>query len=321
MGLEGEGFGLHFQPPAKLVNYGHPVNQTRTDNQGAFSLRTMIGATSILAVHESGCAVVPAMGTSNRVIQLEAWGSIEGTVFIGSVPAAGQTVDVGFGSTAYSADVPRLEFDLMTRSDSDGRFRFDRVPPGNHTVFRYINPHGDEPGPIGFSHGQPVTVRPGEIAQVTLGGKGRPLIGRFVLSRPQTNYNWRANLVPLVQDKPELLAPQTAQFPNSPAYFRAWAAYNASIAKYYLDFQPDGAFRVDDVLPGQYTLAFCVTAPPANPLSENAWMDRGPVLGGITNTVIVPLISGERLDEPLDLGAILVPMDDAPAPGNRVGTR
>jgi hypothetical protein len=117
-------------------------------------------------------------------------------------------------------------------------------------------------------------------------------------------------LVPLVQDKPELLAPQTAQFPNSPAYFRAWAAYNASIAKYYLDFQPDGAFRVDDVLPGQYTLAFCVTAPPANPLSENAWMDRGPVLGGITNKVTVPPISGERLDEPLDLGAILVPMVD-----------
>ncbi len=321
LGLSGDGFGLHFQPPAKLVNYGHPVNQTSTDSRGAFSLKTMVGATSILAVHESGCAAVPAQASTNLLIQLVAWSSIEGTVYVGSAPAPGETVDVGFASAAYAADRPRLGFDLMTKSDSDGRFRFERVPPGNHTVFRYINFHGDRPGPIGFSHGQPVIARPGETARVTLGGKGRPVIGQFRLSHPLTNYNWRANLVSLVQDKPELVPPQDAQFPSRSAYFRAWNAYEASILEYYLNFRSDGTFRVDDVPPGRYTLAFRVTAPPADPLSEFGWMSSGPVLGGITNTVVVPPISSEQSDEPLDLGAIRVPMADAPALGNADSAR
>jgi hypothetical protein len=230
-------------------------------------------------------------------------------------------VDVGFESTAYAADTPRLKFDLMTKSDGDGRFRFERVPPGNHMVFRYINLNGDEPGPIGFSHGEPVTVRPGETAQVTLGGKGRPVIGRFVFSHSLTNYNWRANLVALVQDKPELAPPVDAQVLNSSAYSRAWNAYDASLAKYYLSFQSNGAFRVDDVLPGQYTLALRVTAPAADPLGEDAWMRPGPVLGGITNAVVVPSSSSELADEPLDLGTILVPVVDEASADNAVGAR
>ena len=316
---DGDGFNLRFQPPARFVNYGHAVNQTSTDSQGAFSLKSMVGATSILAVHDSGCAVVPALPGTNLVLHLEPWGSIEGTVYVGSLPAAGETLDVGFESAAYASDRPRLKFDLLTKSDRDGRFRFERVPPGNHTVFRHISPHGDEPGPVGFSQGQPVTVRQGETAQVTLGGKGRPVIGRFVLSHPLTNYNWKANLVALVQDKPELVPPRMSQFHGSLAYSRAWQAYDASIAKYYLVLQPDGTFRVDDVLPGQYTLAFSATAPPADPLAEFAWTHPGRELGGITNTVVVPPMPTERVDDPLDLGAILVPMVDTPAVRNTAG--
>ncbi|MCX6923358.1 MAG: hypothetical protein NT154_09145, partial [Verrucomicrobia bacterium] len=166
---------------------------------------------------------------------------------------------------------------------------------------------------------QPVTVQPGETAQVTLGGKGRPVIGRFVPSHPLTNYNWKANLVALVQDKPELVPPRMSQFPGSLAYSRAWQAYDAPIAKYYLNFQSDGAFRVEDVLPGQYTLAFSATTPPADPLAEFAWTQPGRELGGITNTVVVPPMASERLDDPLDLGAILVPIVDTPAVRNTAG--
>jgi hypothetical protein len=264
---------------------------------------------------------VPAVPRTNLVINLEPWGSIEGTVYIGSSPAAGQTVDVGFESAAYAAGGPRLQFDLVTKSDSGGRFRFEKVPPGNHTVFCFINFHEGKPGPTGLSQGQPVTVRPGETAQVTLGGKGRPVIGRFLLSQPPSNYHWKADLVALVQDRPELVPPQEAQYPNTLAYFSAWGAYDASIAKYYLDFQPDGTFRVDDVLPGQYTLALSITAPPADPLRADARGEPGPLLGGITNTVVVPPMSGERVDAPLDLGPILVPMVETPALGNAGGKR
>jgi hypothetical protein len=234
-------------------------------------------------------------------------------MYVGSAPAAGLTVDLRADLAGYAVDRPRLKLDLMAKSDSDGRFRFERVPPGNHMIFRYINFHEGTLGPIGWSQGQRLSVRPGETVQITLGGKGRPVIGRFVLSHPLTNYDWKANLVALVQDKPELVPPQRAQFPSSAAFFRASGVYDASIPKYYLEFQPDGAFRAADVLPGQYTLAFRVTAPLTNPLSEYAWTDAGQVLGGITNTVLVPTMTSERVDEPLDLGTILVPVHEAPS--------
>ena len=311
LGLGGEGFALRFEPPAKLINLGHPVNQTKADSEGIFVLKSMVGMNALLIVHDTGCAAVArASGESNVVVQLEPWGTIKGTLYIGNTPAAGQTVDVGFRSRAYASDAPRLAFDLMAKTDNEGRFRFERVPPGNHTVYRYISDHEGKPGEIGFSHGEPVTVRPGETSEVTIGGKGQAVTGRFALSQPVTNYDWKAKLVALIEERPDLVAPKMEQFPNNSAFFKALNGYNASFGKYYLRFDPDGSFRVDDVLPGQYTVAIRVTAPPADPLDEDAWLHPGPELGGITNTVIVPSTSSGQTGEPVDLGVVRIPIND-----------
>ncbi len=154
VGLAGDGFGLRFQPPAGFAEFGGPVHETKTDARGRFALKTRLGMNSLLVVHDSGCAVVPAPAGTNLVVQLAAWGAIEGTVYIGATPAPGQTVDVGYQSTGYAQDVPRLRFHLLEKTGPDGRFRFDRVPPGNHMVYRYLNWHKGRPGSIGFSHGE-----------------------------------------------------------------------------------------------------------------------------------------------------------------------
>jgi len=115
-------------------------------------------------------------------------------------------------------------------------------------------------------------------------------------------------MVTLVQNKTDVVAPRVGQFSDHLAFSRAWNTYDASIAKYYLEFQPDGSFRVSDVLPGQYTLAVSVKAPPADPMGEDAWLYPGPVLGGITNTIVVPSPSEESSDGSiLDLGVIPIP--------------
>lgn len=312
VGLQAEGSGLHFEPPDRLVNFGHPANEATTDSQGVFALKAGRGMRSLLVVHESGSAALLPNVETNLLVQLQAWGSIEGTLFIGQSPAAGETVDVGFQSYGYAPNAPRLPFDLMQKTDSAGRFRFERVPPGEHTVQRLINPHPEgETGEIGFSHGASVSVNPGQTAQVTVGGKGRLLIGRFVLS-PPTNYDWSSKLAVLVQDRPDLTRPTDNHVPPSPAYLEAIRAYDAAIAKYYLRFQADGSFRVEDVAPGQYTLSVTITAPPADPLREDAWMYPGKALGGITNRVVVPQLSTEQTDAPMDLGTIDVPIKPAP---------
>lgn len=310
IGLQAEGSSLHFQPPARLVNYGHPANETASDSQGVFSLKASPGMHSLLVVHESGSAALPAKAGTNLLVQLQAWGAIEGRLYLGKTPAVEVTVDVGFQSAGYAPGAPQLSFDLMQKTDSAGRFRFDRVPPGEHTVYQLINLHSGQSGEIGFSHGARVIVNPGETAQVILGGKGRVVIGRFVLPAAM-DYDWSSKLVALVQDRPDLSRPADNQFPPTSAYWEASRAYDAAIAKYYLRFQPDGSFRADDVSPGQYTLSLTITGPPTDPLREDAWMYPGKALGGITNRVVVPDLSDDQSDTPLDLGTINIPIKPA----------
>ena len=119
-----------------------------------------------------------------------------------------------------------------------------------------------------------------------------------------------------VQNRPDLVEPRRESFATYTVYCRARHAYDAAVAKYYLEFKPDGSFRAPDVLPGQYTLALSVTAPPADPLREDAWQNPGPVLGGVTNTVAVPALWGERSDDALDLGTIVMPVKESAALSN-----
>ena len=317
VGLDGDEFRLYFELPARLVRHGNRTQQTTTDAKGLFSLKTEVGVKGIVVVHETGCGLVTARTGTNLVVQLAAWGAIEGTVNIGSKPAADQTVEVGLESLPYPEVAPRFHFRLEEKTGEDGRFRFARVPPGNYTVYRFINRHEGLPGPVGSSYGEPVTVLPGETAQVTVGGRGRAVIGQFVLSLPTTNYDWRAQWVALVQNRPDIPIPQKKQFPGISVFMDAAIHYASAIPKYYLEFQPDGSFRADDVLPGQYTLAVSITAP--DPMGHEAWLNMGPKLGGVTNTVVMPPMPGERSDEPLNLGTILVPIKEAPALDNSPG--
>src|SRR6185369_15686459 len=158
-----------------------------------------------------------------------------------------------------------------------------------------------------------VAVRPGETAQVTIGGKGRAVVGRLVLSPPLPNYDWGSKLIALVQNRPDLVAPKMEQSPTDGVFFRLWNIYDASIAKYYLELHPDGSFQITDVLPGEYTLAVPINEPPANPSQETAWLRPGPGLGGITNSVVVPQPANDQIEPPLDLGQIMIPIQSPAA--------
>jgi hypothetical protein len=78
--------------------------------------------------------------------------------------------------------------------------------------------------------------------------------------------------------------------------------------KYFLAIQSDGRFRVDDVLPGNYTLQVAIQAPPDDPLAEDAWMKPRRPIGKVRLPVVIP---AEDSGEPLDLGVISVPIANA----------
>jgi RNA polymerase sigma factor (sigma-70 family) len=311
VGLAADGkYGLQLTEGGKLMNYGHHVNRTTTDEHGRFSLRTMVGAERLLVAHPSGCAVLPAGNVTNIFIPLQAWGQIEGLLRVGSQPAANQPVNVGFG--AVPGGDRSLSFDYNAKTDAEGRFHFRYVPPGVHRVQRLMKFFKGETGSIGFSHGEIVTVSAGETTFVEVGGKGRAVIGRLEFSAPVTNYDWSLDLQMLVRQRPDLPEVRWQDFHGDmQAHSRAYSARDSQIAKYYLAIEPDGTFRTDDVLPGNYTLQVRIKAPLEEPMAKDAWMQRRREIGGVDLPVVVPDTDSTK---PMDLGSITISITNASSP-------
>ena len=312
--LAGDAFRLRLnQPthgPRQSINAGHPVNRAITDARGHFRIAPQHGARWVVMVHARGCRVIPVEAATNGPVTLDAWGQIEGTVFASGQPLPKARVNVGFQSPAYGVDDLRIGFDFNTVADDRGRFQFTHVPPGQHWVQRVAAPRGELSGPTGMSHGEAVTVVPGETSTVVLGGRGRPVVGRLVLSRPLPGYDWNMDLPVLVQERPDLKEPP---FPGHPQSVDSRTHVQQSLAldtyqlahrKSYLSVEPDGTFRADSVQPGTYSLQVMVRSFPAAPPAEE-WEWNRPLLGGRFYPVVVP---DDNSSDALDLGRIVVPL-------------
>ncbi|HEX5217998.1 MAG TPA: sigma-70 family RNA polymerase sigma factor [Verrucomicrobiae bacterium] len=312
VGLAADGkYTLRLADGGKLVNYGHAVNRTTTDEKGRFILRRMVGAEKLLVSHATGSAVVPTASVTNVFIPLRAWGEIEGRVLIGKTPASNQPVILSLGA-AQPDPTELIPFDYTTTTDAEGRFHFTHVQPGTHLVHRRIMFFKGQTGLVGSSHGETVTIHPNEITEVVLGGKGIAMTGRLELLPPVENYDWSLDLFALVQQRPDVLDVRREDFgDNHHAYLRAWSARESQIRKYYLAIQPDGSFRTDDVLPGTYLLQLNIKAMPNDPLADDASMQPRRELGKVTVPVTV---SADETREVVDLGTITIPLTNSPPP-------
>jgi RNA polymerase sigma factor (sigma-70 family) len=311
LGLAAAGkFTLRLIEGGKLVNYGHPVNRATTDERGRFTLRRMVSAEQVQVVHASGCAVVPVDTVTNVLIPLQPWGEIEGVLFVGSNRAPNQSVNVGFGAVPGQEGL--IPFDYNVKTDADGKFRFTHVPPGVHRVQRLTKFFKGTTGSIGFSHGETVTVHPGETTRVKLGGKGIAVVGVIKMSRPLPDYDWSLDLHALIQQRLDLPEVRWEDFQGDhQAHLRARSARESQIAKYYLAIKPDGSFRVEDVLPGNYTLQVTIKSPPEDPLAEDAWMKPRREIGKLELPVAVPEAA---TGQPMNLGALTISITNlAPA--------
>lgn len=262
--------------PGKLrLSIDDDDKRTVTGADGLFTFKAGLNAERVVVAHEFGCAAAFLPALERKAIVLRPWGRIEGIVKSGKRMAANQTVGA-LGHSNSDLEQP-VGFSYRTRTDQTGRFAFDRVPAGKHRLYRYARFYEGRPGRYGSSHDTEVEVRAGETAQVTIGGIGRPLVGRMTITPPGSRIDWTIDLHVLKERaQPE--------------------------RKYYFPVNEDGSFRVEDVPPGRYTLEATVTEPPRDPLSERRFLAEGKVIGALTRDVVVPLIPGGVSDLPLDLG-------------------
>ncbi len=274
---------------------------TTTDEQGRFSLPTFVPTPGFVAAHEQhGFARITTdeLARSGKIV-LQSWGRVEGTLKVGAKPAAQQYVMLNWGDCSAAFEESRLHFDgesYRARTDAEGRFAFDQVPPGPQRVVRLI--------PVGprsqmYSHGTEVDVIPGQTNRVVLGGTGRLVVGAVMFGETNREIPWE-NLYGTLTTR----MPQPPANLRAPEDYRRWYASSevravlANRRLYAVTWPTNGLFRIDDVAAGTYELHLQLLESDGNsPLGDIE-------VASTNHEVVVPEMPDGRSDDPLDVGEL-----------------
>ena len=103
------------------------------DGAGVLRAPAMAEDAWVLSLGPAGFAAMPADEFAGaETLALQAWATVEGTFLRGGEPAAGVRLSLDFEEdhpVAWSRELP-AHFDYDATTDFDGRYRFERVPPG-----------------------------------------------------------------------------------------------------------------------------------------------------------------------------------------------
>jgi hypothetical protein len=196
----------------------------------------------------------------------------------------------------------------MIKTDFEGRFSCDLVPPGDFTL--YLG-HGEGQS---LSHQTVTEVRAGETTQVQIGGTGRRVTGKLAMS-DGTNVDWSTQLISASlssnQQKPITQPPHEATSTENVAgklklldFFddsQEWRAYERSSGSYPLQVAADGTFTAEGIPPGPYLLNASLAESPSigNSPDPIARFQRK-IFATLRQEIVIP----ESIDEsiPFDLG-------------------
>jgi hypothetical protein len=309
---------------------------THADAEGRFKFGPNATAFSVFISDTNGFASARAVDVlkSGRV-QLLPWGRVEGTLRIGSKPAANesvvlQTVPVPFEWAPR--ELPAFNYMLLAQTDSNGHFVFEQAPPMLLEIAHALN----TPAPfavIPISQTKRIELAPGSTSTIKLGGQGRVVIGRFEIDSPSpiawsealqsvelilTNSGPSDSVVKSLLNKLQ----ESSRAKASPAEraaaeieyqrerstltgesqkFFATDAGRAALraqSRYYMVIAEDGFFRIDDVPPGRYKISLRVLDPLRSAFRQT-------ILADFATEFTVP---DETKNAPIDLGALRIPL-------------
>ncbi len=170
--------------------------RTQTDGTGRFSLAPAIDPQGLIIVHDQGYAEASlAQLAASGTVRLQPWGRLEGKLMLESRPGANEHVEACNQVMRYS-DAGRhfsfLNWRLEATTDAEGKFSFDKVPPGQCEIFRQQKVSHS----FFVTHETRASITAGEVAEVVLGGAGRSLAGTAVLPGA-AGIDWRSVAITL----------------------------------------------------------------------------------------------------------------------------
>ncbi len=306
--------------PGQFRSGSYGGDFSRTDATGHFEFSPKLESDWILVCHERGFAEMKAEQVeSNGTLVLQPWARVNGVMRVGDKPEPDQTVRLQNQYDRYYEPGHRssgLSLYLKAEPDASGQFVFEKVPPGERRLFVEYRFKERQYGETPLSHGLPLSVKPGETMNVTLGGSGRKVTGHIqVIGGEQTDVDWRRDVHKLTLILPPGDLPQAPDVSRLGPEERqkAWEQYNIRQREfwqsdagrrreheertYVLVFETNGQFRVDHVPPGKYLLSII-----ANDPEEEYYRQR--MIGSLNREVEIPDVAGAKVNEPFDLGTI-----------------
>jgi RNA polymerase sigma factor (sigma-70 family) len=288
--------------PAFLTNGQPPTGNdhrvVKTGGDGRFTFPAEEPPYTIVVLHDRGFAEHSVQSTgdaSPTEWRVRPWGRIEGTLRIGLRPGASETLNLTYEKQG-DTDKAVPWWSGQAKTADSGRFVFERVMPGPVTLSRQILlKQSASSQTVGYSHSVHVEVAPDATARLTLGGTGRPIVGRVAAPTGFVGgIDWTYS-----QNK---LIPKATATDKQSGLGTGKGARRAG-GGCTVKLEADGSFRVEDVEAGTYDFLIVVREPPRQPFEVGLGRD---VIATARREVIVPAMAGGRSDEPLDLGAIPV---------------
>jgi uncharacterized GH25 family protein len=299
---------------------------------GSFTLPMYEGAKSVVALSEEGYAQVSLEQLqSSPQITLQKWGRIEGTLRVGHHPGTNeqvvldapqprwikktfhktgqQTNDVVItNSSPVTLQSPFYDSNaFQAKTDGQGRFVITFVPPGEQIIARLV-PTGEG----SWTHSQlaAVDVKPGETTVTNVGGTGRTVIGKVkfgegaapdfkngfaVINTPTSKFIEKIRQLKTDEERKAFY--QSKEFEEATRNHRSFST----------SLLPDGSFRAEDVLPGNYEFGFQPRLPDEKTHTFTMFVSA--------QELVVPEARDKDDDSSVDWGAIELKTFTLPMPG------
>lgn len=248
--------------------------QTESDAAGRFHFAAQDAPFVLVVTHPSGFGFIHS-GSDRRVaetIRLEPWARVEGTFRIGKAAVGGVSIRLDSnGARSFGPGVPNVTSDHTTVTGPDGRFVFERVIPGKGGLSRNISLLADSGATEVTSSCWVATDLPaGKTVHVDLGGSGRPVVGKLLpAAGAEVPIRWSFAEVRAMPADAETRAKRVS--------------LTATVDR-------NGAFHMDDVPAGRYTLMVRFDQHDAGTLREHPFE--------------VPPSGGDAVGPPVDLGVL-----------------